>query len=118
MADFNYGNKYLAHLTQLNVADTMFFLSLWKINNPGSLHFIGSEYAIKIEAFPNYSQRIAYYKECKKGLIFIGYFPVEDVDSQAFKNRLKYLILGFFKRHPEIISDYNQRHPEERIKMI
>lgn len=117
MSDFNWGNKYLAPLTQINVTDTMFFLSLWQINNPGSLQFIGNRYAIKIEAFPNYLQRIPSYKECKKGLIFIGYLPAENIESQDFKDRLKRLMLGFFDRHPEIIENYNQRHPKEEIRL-
>lgn len=118
MADFNWQNKYLTHLTQINVADTMFFLSLWEINNPGSLHFIGDRYGIKIEAFPNYSQRINSYTECKRGSIFIGYLPAESIKSQTFKDKLKRLMLGFFNDHPEIIENYNQRHPGERIRMI
>ena len=120
MADFNWQNKFLAHLTQINVADTMFFLSLWEINNPYTLLDLDPNvcYAIKLEAFPNYLQRIPSYKECKKGLIFIGYLPAENIESQDFKDRLKRLILKFFHWHPEIIENYNQRHPEERIRMV
>lgn len=120
MADFNWQNKFLAHLTQINVADTMFFLSLWEINNPYTFLDLGQtvHYAIKVEAFPDYQHRILSYKECKKGLIFVSYLFAENVDSQAFKDDLSYLILKFFNRHPEIIENYNQRHPKERIKMI
>lgn len=118
MADLDWRNRRLAHLTQFTIADTMFFLSLWEINSPGSLCFIGSKYAIKIEAFPNYSQRITSYKECAKGSVFIGYLPAENIESQDFKDRLKCLILDFFIRCPKIIEEYNWHHPEGRIKIL
>lgn len=119
MADFNWQNKYLAYLTQIYVADTMFFLSLWEINNPYTLLDLGGNvnYAIKVEAFPDYPQRILSYKECKKDLIFVDYLLAENIDSQAFKDELNYSILKFFDRHPGIIENYNQRHPRERIRM-
>ena len=119
MADFNWQNKFLTHLTQFKIADTMFFLSLWEINNPYVLLNLGENvlYAIKVEAFPNYSQRIFSYKECRRELMFVDYLLAENVDSQAFKDDLSYSILKFFKRHPEIIESYNQHHPKERIRM-
>ena len=50
--------------------------------------------------------------------MFVGYLFAENIDSQAFKDELNYLILKFFNRHPEIIENYNQHHPKERIKML
>ena len=117
MAYLNWQDKHLAHLTQILIADTMFFLSLWELHNPSNLDFVGSQYAIKIEAVPDYPRRITSYKECQKGLLFVGYLPADNVDSPAFQNKLKGLILEFFYLHPEIIKNYNQHHPEERIRL-
>ena len=118
MADLDWQNKRLAHLTQFTIADTIFFLSLWELHNPCSLIFTnGDKYAIRIEAFPDYPRRITSYEECKKGLMFVGILSANDVNSQVFQNKLKNFILIFFKDHPEIIKDYNQHHPKERITM-
>lgn len=118
MADLDWRDKYLAHLTCINIADTMFFLSLWELHNPCSFHFVDGRYAIRVEAFPNYSHKIISYKECKKGLMFVGTLPANDVDNPTFRNKLKNLILQFFYSHPGIIEDYNRHHiPKERIIM-
>ena len=45
MAYLNWRDKYLAHLTRILIADTMFFLSLWELHNPSNLDFVGSQYA-------------------------------------------------------------------------
>ena len=119
MADFDWQDKCLTHLTCITVADTMFFLSLWELHNPCSLDLAGSKYAIKVGAFPNYSHRIYSYKDCRKGLLFVGYLPADNVDSPSFQNKLKILILKFFYLHPKIIEKYNRYHlPEERISMV
>ena len=119
MAYLNWQDKYLAHLTCITIADTMFFLSLWELHNPCSLDLAGSKYAIKVGAFPDYSYRITSYKECQKGLLFVGYLPADNVDSPSFQNKLKGLILEFFYLHPEIIKKYNRYClPKERIKIL
>lgn len=96
----------------------MFFLSLWELHNPCSFHFADGRYAIRVEAFPDYWHKIYSYKDCKKGLMFVGTLPANDVDNPTFRNKLKHLILQFFYIHPGLIEDYN-RHPapEERIIM-
>lgn len=96
----------------------MFFLSLWELHNPCSLDLAGSKYAIKVGAFPDYSHRIYSYKDRRKGLLFVSYLPADNVNSPAFQNKLKSLILEFFYLHPEIIKNYNQHHPEEKIKIL
>ena len=92
MADFNWQNKCLTYLTRISIADTEFFLSLWEINKPYTLLDLGKnvQYAIKVEAFPDYPRRIFSYRECKKGLMFVGYLFAENIDSQAFKDKLNY----------------------------
>lgn len=117
MADLDWNNKCIKkHLNRIIIADTYFFLSLWKINNPCTLLDLDyAAYAIKVEAYPDYPRRILSYSECKKGLMFVGYLPAEDIGSQEFKNGLIRLILMFFFKHPEIIDAYNHYHPEERI---
>ena len=119
MAYLNWQDKYLAHLTQILIADTMFFLSLWELHNPSNLDLAGSKYAIKVGAFPDYSHRITSYKECQKGLLFVGYLPADNVNSPSFQGKLKGLILEFFYLHPEIIKNYNRYClPKERIKIL
>ena len=117
MADLNWQDKYLTHLTRITIADTMFFLSLWELHNSCNLDLAGSKYAIKVVAFPDYSHRIHSYEEYRKSLSFVGYLPADNVDSPSFQNKLKGLILEFFYLHPEIIKNYNQHHPEERIRL-
>lgn len=118
MADFDWNNKCIKnHLDRIIIADTYFYLSLWEIKSPYTLLDLDcATHAIKVEAYPDYPRRILSYSECKKGLMFVGYLPAENIDSQDFKDGLKRLILTFFFNHPEIIDAYNLYHPEERIR--
>lgn len=119
MADFNWKNICLKdNLMYIDILDTRFFLSLWEINNPYTLLALdASPQGIKVEAFPGYPKRILSYKECKKGLMLVGFLPAENIGSKAFKNDLKHLISEFFRTHPWVIDIYNYRHPEEKVRL-
>lgn len=117
MADFDWRNKCVKNnLMRIEIADTFFYLSLWENNDPFTIMFLdGSQYAIKVEAYPDFPRKILSFRECQKGLMLVGFLSIENIGSQAFKDELRLMILKFFNEHPDIIDTYNKYHPTERI---